>query len=78
MFIVPDMRMTSAGLPDLLCLHAGREVMLAWEIKTERGKPTAIQRAVLAVLEGIPGVDARVVRPSDWRELSEQWPLKIA
>ena len=70
-FIVPDMRKTLAGLPDLLCLHAGRDVMLAWELKTMKGKPTPIQSAVLALLDRIPGVDARIVRPSDWYALSE-------
>lgn len=71
-FVVPDMRKTLAGLPDLLCLHAGRDVMLAWELKREGGKPTPIQRAILTILDGIPGVDARIVRPSDWPALSEE------
>lgn len=71
-FVVPDMRKTLAGLPDLLCIHAGRDVLLAWELKRETGKPTPIQRGVLAILDGIPGVDARIVRPSDWPALSEE------
>lgn len=70
-FIVPDMRKTTAGLPDLLCLHAGHTVLLAWELKRESGKPTPIQRAVLALLGGIPGVDARIVKPSTWPALRD-------
>lgn len=71
-FVVPDMRKTLAGLPDLLCLHAGRDVLLALELKTVKGKATPIQLAVLELMSRVPGVDARIVRPSDWSAILEE------
>ena len=66
---VPNMRMTTAGLPDILAIHAGRPVLLALELKTETGRVQPIQRTVISVMQGIPGVEARIVRPSEWPAL---------
>ena len=68
---VPNMRQTTAGLPDIIAIHAGRPVVLAWELKREGGKATPIQQAVINVMQGIPGVDARIIRPSDWAAVLE-------
>lgn len=64
--IIPDMRRTEAGWPDVVAIRAGVPVLLAWELKRERMKPTRIQTETLAILSQIPGVDARVVRPALW------------
>jgi hypothetical protein len=56
-----------AGLPDLLLVKGGR--LLALELKAQRRKPTDAQRAWLADLGSVPGVVARVIRPSDWPEV---------
>lgn len=70
---VPNMRLTTAGLPDILAIHADRPTLIAWELKREKNSRTSpIQKAVLTVLSGVPGVDARIVKPSDWAELSRE------
>ena len=70
-FVVPDMRKTLAGLPDILAIHAGRDVLLAYELKTMSGRVSPLQRAVIEIMAGIPGIDARVIRPSDWLKLKD-------
>ena len=50
------------GWPDLLCWHERQRRVLALELKTETGKTTAEQDAVLASL-GAAGVEAMVLRP---------------
>jgi hypothetical protein len=55
------------GLPDLLLVKDGR--LLALELKAQRRKPTDDQRAWLQDLDQVPGVVARVIRPSDWPEV---------
>lgn len=70
-FVIPDMRRTNAGWPDVVALHAGRHVMLAWELKGEHTRVTPIQRAVITLLQDIPGVDARIIRPSMWPAVLE-------
>ena len=69
---VPNMRQTTAGLPDLLCLHDDIPRVLAWELKAVRTRVTPRQAAVIARLARVPGIDARIVRPADWVEL-RQW-----
>jgi hypothetical protein len=73
-FVVPDMRRTRAGLPDIIAVHPRLSELrlLAWELKTQRGKVRADQERVLAALRDVPGIDARVVRPSDWMRLKER------
>ena len=56
-----DSRRSAAGFPDLVMVR-GRE-MLAWELKSSRGRLTGAQLSWLAALSAVPGVDARVVRP---------------
>jgi hypothetical protein len=63
-FHVYDSRRSTAGWPDLVMLRGDR--MLAWELKRDTGRATRQQLEWLAALSLIPGVDARVVRPSDW------------
>lgn len=65
-FIVPDMRRTEAGLPDLICIHANWDLMLALELKSETGRVRPEQRDVMAIMHQIPGVYAQIVRPSEW------------
>lgn len=71
-WVVPNMRLTTAGLPDLVFWHpdmTGR--LFAWELKTETGRPTPNQRAAIDHLSTVPGIDARIVRPSQWEALRD-------
>jgi hypothetical protein len=70
-FVVPDMRKTLAGLPDLLAIHARHHILLAWELKATKTRVTDMQLATLATLAFVPGVDARIVRPKDWDALRD-------
>lgn len=71
-WIVPNMRMTTAGLPDLVCWHPNVPgLILFWEIKTPAGRVTASQRRALDHLRTVAGADARVVRPADWPRLRD-------
>lgn len=71
---VPNMKLTTAGLPDILAYHPARPgVLLAWELKRERRyRVSPEQTAALAHLATIPGVDARIVKPSDWFRLRSE------
>ena len=60
----PDSRRSTAGFPDLVLIRAPRVMFL--ELKRENGRLSTVQREVLAELEGCPGVDVHVARPSDW------------
>lgn len=72
-WVVPNMKLTTAGLPDVLAWHPSRPgVLHAWELKRERDyRVTPAQRAALAHLETVPGIDARIVRPSQWEALRD-------
>lgn len=72
-WVVPDMRRTAGGLPDIIAVHAAKldRRVLFWELKTQTGRVRPAQRVALAALQGIPGVDARIVRPGDWAAVSE-------
>jgi hypothetical protein len=72
-WVVPNMKLTTAGLPDLIFWHPDRPgVLHAWELKRERDyRVTPKQRAALAHLETVPGIDARLVRPSQWEALRD-------
>lgn len=52
-----------AGWPDLVILGHGRALFV--ELKSERGRVTDEQSALLAELRDA-GLDARLWRPSDW------------
>jgi hypothetical protein len=76
---VPDMRKTARGLPDVIALgpvtgpgRSGKPIrLLMWELKSATGRVRPEQRNVIDYLQMVPGVDARIVRPADWRGLSE-------
>lgn len=70
-FVVPDMRKTLAGLPDLLCIHDDVPLLLAWELKAEQTRVTERQKDVILTMGRIPGVDARVIRPSMWVQMRD-------
>jgi hypothetical protein len=69
-FVVPDMRRTRAGLPDILAIHPDWDFMLALELKSQGGRVRSEQREMLAIMHRIPGIYAAVVRPSEWAALS--------
>lgn len=58
-----DSRRNAAGFPDLVATRDG--VLLMWELKTSKGRTSFAQKAWLAALSRVPGVDARVIRPRD-------------
>lgn len=60
---------SEAGFPDLICVRDG--VIVALELKTETGKVTAEQTTWLAELGEVPGVTARLIRPSDFDDVKE-------
>ena len=55
------------GFPDLCMVRDGK--LLFWELKSDVGKVSEAQTEWLAELAAVPGVDARVVRPSDLEEV---------
>jgi hypothetical protein len=54
---------TAAGFPDLWLVRDGR--LLVFEIKRERGTLRPGQQEWIDALDAVPGVTARIVRPSD-------------
>ena len=56
-----------AGFPDRFLVRNG--VAVALELKSEKGKATDAQLAWIAALDAVPGITARVVRPSNWPEI---------
>lgn len=64
-----DSRRSQRGFPDVLAVRGGRIVAL--ELKTERGRVTEDQREWIRRLGECAGVEARIVRPSDWDEVLE-------
>lgn len=68
----PQMKMTVAGVPDLTFWHPQRPGRLyCWELKTEHGPIRPAQKVALAHLQTVAGIDARIVRPSQWEELRD-------
>lgn len=49
----------TAGIPDIICCIGGK--FYGFEVKTERGKPTALQEATIRKIQAAGGV-AMVVR----------------
>jgi hypothetical protein len=70
-YVVPDMRKTLAGLPDILALHPRHALVLALELKSATGRVRKKQREFLDMAVRVPGVIARVVRPADWLALRD-------
>lgn len=72
-----DSRRSAAGFPDLLLcrLHPTTRgtttELVFFEVKAERGRLTDAQSEWLFLLNAVPGVLARVVRPSDWPSIVE-------
>jgi hypothetical protein len=57
-----------AGFPDLVLVHVRRRRVLFVELKSDTGKVSADQAAVLAALEEA-GAETRLWRPRDWDAL---------
>ena len=65
-----DSRRSAPGFPDIVAVRGDR--MLAWELKSAKGRVRAEQAAWIDALAGVPGVDARIVRPGDpWTQWIE-------
>ena len=62
-----DVRRSREGWPDLFACKDGKA--LALELKTQTGKVRPEQFLWIAELDAIPGITARILRPSDWDEL---------
>jgi hypothetical protein len=60
-----------AGFPDLVLAHPGRHRLLFVELKSDAGKVSAEQAAVLALLEEA-GAPCRVWRPRDFDDLAAE------
>ena len=51
-----------AGIPDIICCCNGR--FIAFEVKTDKGKPTELQKATIRKIQAAGGI-AIVVRSAD-------------
>lgn len=72
-WVFPIMKRTMAGVPDLTFWHVERPGLLwAWELKRETGRVRPEQTVALAHLATVPGIDARIVRPSEWPQLRDE------
>ncbi len=58
---------TAVGFPDLVLLRPGQLVFL--ELKAEGGKASPEQLVWIKTLQSVLGVEAYVVRPSEWDDL---------
>jgi hypothetical protein len=66
-----DSRRSDPGFPDLVCVKPGRPILFL-EVKTERGKVSAIQQMWIETINETEGTAlAMVVRPRDWLTLLE-------
>lgn len=72
-WVFPIMKRTLAGVPDLTFFHAGLPGRLwAWELKRQnRAVISPAQQVAIAHLATVPGIDARIVRPTDWPDLRD-------
>lgn len=57
--------MGMTGLPDIIACHVMRDVVLAWELKSETGQLSTDQAGWLRAIRNAC-VDARVIRPADY------------
>lgn len=62
-----DSRRNTAGMPDLFLVRPPRVVLI--ELKREKGRVRPEQAALLEKLSRCPGVEAFLIRPSQWDEL---------
>ena len=58
---------SASGWPDLSMVRDGRLVFA--ELKTETGRVSKSQRAWIALLSAVPGVEVFLWRPSAWPEV---------
>lgn len=58
---------SAAGFPDIIAVKEG--LMLAIELKSERGKTTEAQEAWLDALGECAGIESIVWKPHDWDEI---------
>lgn len=68
-FITPT---SSKGFPDLWCV--GHGWLLVFEVKKEDAPPAKFkpeQRTWIRLLQQVPGVEAYMVRPSDWGHVEQ-------
>ena len=59
-------KFSPAGEPDLRMVRNGK--LLFWELKSDKGKVSTSQQEWLDALALVPGIDVRVVRPTDLEE----------
>jgi Holliday junction resolvase len=64
-----DSRRSHAGWPDLICVRGA--VLLALEVKAEKGKATLEQEQWIAALKQVKYVDAAIVKPSNWNDVEK-------
>lgn len=64
-----DARKSEPGFPDLVLIRPPE--LLFWELKTDSGKLTTAQTAVLQKLIAC-GERAEVMRPSDWSRIEQR------
>lgn len=79
-WMVPNMRLTTAGLPDVLAWTPRLPGLLfCFELKREHdARVTPAQRAALAHLASVEGIVARIVRPSEWPNLRDTIDAMLA
>ena len=73
-WVFPIMKRTMAGVPDLTFWHPDKPGRIyAWELKREtRYVVSEAQSRAIAHLSTVPGIDARIVRPSEWPRLRDE------
>lgn len=64
-----DSRRNAAGFPDLVLVR-GEQLIFA-ELKTVKGRVSRAQERWLALFGSVPGVQAHVWRPTDWKEIEQ-------
>ena len=60
----------TAGIPDIIACIGGR--FFAFEVKTERGKITALQEAILRKINAVGGIAAVVRSVADVKDVLEE------
>jgi hypothetical protein len=57
--------MGDSGLPDIIACNGPTPIVLAWELKSAFGQPSAEQLSWLLGFR-VEGVDVRIIRPTDY------------
>lgn len=60
----------TAGIPDIIACIGGK--FYGFEVKTERGKPTALQEAILRKINAVGGIAAVVRSVADVKAVLEE------